>query len=425
MTTSAVPMSQVMDSFFDGPHATPRPAPEGPVYLGIKNLTEDGRLDLSETRHIAWDDFPRWTKRVEPQPGDVVFTYEASLHRYALIPPGFKGCLGRRIALIRPDKSKVNARFLLYYFLSPGWRSTLTSRINIGSTVDRVPLIDFPNFPIDLPSLGVQRKVASIISAYDELIENNLRRIEILEEMAQTIYREWFVNLHGDEEVELETSPLGPIPRGWATSPLSSVADARRGLSWNRDQETDDAVAIGVLTIPNIRQHLDPAPRTRLAGLSQNDLKTFSLEEHDVLMIGSNGNPQRVGQTVRIPPGVDALFASFLMRIRPIPGAIDPSLLFHQLRDSRLTGQLRAGAVGSTGLRNIRITALRDALVLIPPAPRQEDFGRAVGPMRELVDVLHRQSAALGRSKDLLLPRLISGEIDVSELDIDTSWLAA
>lgn len=81
-----VPIGDLVAEFHDGPHATPRPANAGPVFLGIKNLTDDGTLDLSKIRHIAEADFARWTKRVTPQANDIVFTYEATLHRYAVIP---------------------------------------------------------------------------------------------------------------------------------------------------------------------------------------------------------------------------------------------------------------------------------------------------------------------------------------------------
>jgi type I restriction enzyme S subunit len=120
-----VPIKDLYLGLFDGPHATPKPSDAGPVFLGIKNVTDDGQLDLTDIRHIAEDDFSKWTRRVEPQSGDLVFTYEATLNRYAIIPPGFRGCLGRRMALIRPDPRKVDVRFLLYYFFTDQWRAVI------------------------------------------------------------------------------------------------------------------------------------------------------------------------------------------------------------------------------------------------------------------------------------------------------------
>ena len=109
-----VPIEDIYLGLYDGPHATPQPSDQGPIFLGIKNITDDGMLDLSDIRHISEDDFPEWTKRVTPQQGDIVFTYEATLNRYAIIPEGFRGCLGRRVALIQPDLARVDTRFLLY-----------------------------------------------------------------------------------------------------------------------------------------------------------------------------------------------------------------------------------------------------------------------------------------------------------------------
>ena len=186
-----VSIKSICTGVYDAPHATPKPSDNGAIFLGIKNITEDGKLDLSNIRYISEDDFPKWTKRVLPRAGDIVFSYEATLHRYAIIPEGFRGCLGRRLALVRTNELKVNHRFLFYYFFSEDWHITINQNLLFGSTVNRIPVGKFPDFQIYLPSLKTQNKIASILSAYDDLIENNTRRIKILESMAQTLYQEW------------------------------------------------------------------------------------------------------------------------------------------------------------------------------------------------------------------------------------------
>ncbi len=234
MTTwQKLQMRDLMVEFHDGPHATPQPADAGPVYLGIKNITDAGMLDLREVRHIAEQDFGKWTRRVRPQAGDVVFTYEATLHRYALIPERFRGCLGRRLALIRANEAVVLPRYLHLLMLGPLWRETVTDRIISGATVDRLPIIDFPNFPVSVPDMATQHAVVGILGALDDLIENNRRRIELLERMAEAIYREWFVHLRfpGHENTIFVDSPLGAIPEGWAVRPLGELStnlDRRR-----------------------------------------------------------------------------------------------------------------------------------------------------------------------------------------------------
>ena len=135
-----VPIKHTYLGLYDGPHATPAPANKGPIFFGTGNISDDGHLDLSDPRRIAEADFERWTKRVIPSPGDIVFTYEATLNRYAIIPLGFRGCLGRRVAFIRPNSAKVDTRFLLYSFFSKEWRETIDRNTMSGATVERIPL---------------------------------------------------------------------------------------------------------------------------------------------------------------------------------------------------------------------------------------------------------------------------------------------
>jgi type I restriction enzyme S subunit len=177
---SLVPIREVYEGLFDGPHATPKPSTDGPIFLGIKNVTEQGELDLGEIRHIAEDDFARWTRRVLPQFGDIVFSYEATLNRYAIINRGFRGCLGRRLALIRPNRERIDPFMLLRCLLSADWRREVQSKVISGATVDRIPLIAFPSFSIRVPNQGLQGKIAPLIRSCEELAENCRLRNDVL-----------------------------------------------------------------------------------------------------------------------------------------------------------------------------------------------------------------------------------------------------
>jgi len=177
------PIKEIYAGLFDGPHATPAPANEGPVFLGIGNMTESGRLDLSSVRHIAEADFDRWTKRVTPQAGDIVFTYEATLHRYALIPDDFRGCLGRRLALIRVDPSKKCGRFLFFTLLSDAWHEVVSKNTLSGATVDRVPLSKLPEFPIILPPMPL---VAQFDDAVLPIVDDQTRLSKLIINLRRT-----------------------------------------------------------------------------------------------------------------------------------------------------------------------------------------------------------------------------------------------
>ena len=228
-----VAIKDICTGIYDGPHATPPLSDTGAIFLGISNFN-NGRLDFSDIRYISEDDLPKWTKRVIPQKNDIVFSYEATLNLYAIIPEGFRGCLGRRMALLRVDETKADYKFLYYYFYSDTWRATVNENIVLGATVDRIPLIKFPDFPVELPPLETQHRIADILSAYDDLIENNQKQIKLLEEAAQRLYKEWFVDLRfpGRENTKI----VDGVPEGWSRTNINGILTFHRGYDLTKNE---------------------------------------------------------------------------------------------------------------------------------------------------------------------------------------------
>ena len=234
---------------YDGPHATPKKTDEGPIFLGISNLAS-GRLDLEKTEHLSEEDYLRWTHRVTPRPGDVVFSYETRLGDVALIPTGLRCCLGRRMGLLRPKGGMVDARFLLYVFLGTRFQETLRSRTIHGSTVDRIPLNEMGSFPIEvLRDIDEQRAIAHVLGTLDDKIELNRRMNETLEAMARALFKSWFIDfdpvrakMAGRDPGlpqhladlfpnRLVDSELGPIPKGWEVKTLGESFNLTMGQS--------------------------------------------------------------------------------------------------------------------------------------------------------------------------------------------------
>ena len=245
------PLRELVE-IFDGPHATPAKTKAGPIFLGISNLAH-GRLNLSEVEHVSDDNYVRWTRRVEPRAGDIVFSYETRLGEAARVPPGLRCCLGRRMGLLRARNGEMDERFLLYAYLGPQFQETLRARTVPGSTVDRIPLIDMPQFPMLVPTdLDEQRAIAHILGTLDDKIELNRRMNETLEAMARALFKSWFVDfdpvlakaagrdpglpkpiadLFPDS---FEDSELGEIPRGWEEASLYDFA-MLNPESWTRE----------------------------------------------------------------------------------------------------------------------------------------------------------------------------------------------
>jgi type I restriction enzyme, S subunit len=170
---------------FDGPHATPNKTELGPWFLSISSL-KGGRLVLSESAHLSETDFQRWTRRVVPLAGDVLFSYETRLGEAALMPPSVQACLGRRMALLRPRNGEVGPRTLLQAFLSKSFQSLIRRRAIHGATVDRIPLTSLPSWPIDLPT-GNTRQLEDVLSSIDNVASSSERENERLAELRDTL----------------------------------------------------------------------------------------------------------------------------------------------------------------------------------------------------------------------------------------------
>jgi type I restriction enzyme, S subunit len=415
-------MADVMSEFHDGPHATPPESETGPIYLGIKNLTPHGLLDLSQVRRISEEDWGQWTKRVTPQPGDIVFSYEATLHRYAIIPKGFRGCLGRRLALIRPDPTVVSTDFLMYSLLSPQWRATIESNINIGSTVDRIPLTEFPSFPISLPALSVQKNIGRALKSFDDLIENNQRRIELLEETALLLYREWFVNFRypSHEDVPLLDSDLGPIPDGWLATTLDQIGHVTIGGDWGEDTSPGKGwVEVGCLRgvdLERLRRG-DPSSVCR-RWIKEGSLEKRQLVEGDLVVEGSGecGRALAYRDEMQTLVGTPLIYSNFCKRLRlaDLPSAIFCEFLFNEMcRDGRM-GAFKTG----TAIPNLNFKALTSQALFVVPDPSSiESLNSQVSPLQAFgLTGINRN---LSEARDLLIPRLVSGDLDISDLDLD------
>lgn len=219
---------------YDGPHATPKKTANGPVYLGIDAITSNGKLNSNSFSYLSEKDFIKWTKRVTPQKDDIVFSYEATLGRYAIIPQDFYGCLGRRLAIVRNKSKNINVIWLYYYFQSPEWKAFIESKIVKGSTVNRISVEDFPSYTVPLIDIKNQDKIVSILSTIDDKIENNNLINDNLQQQLKLMYDYWFTQFdYPNKEGKPYRSSGGTmrwneelkrdIPDGWIVKTLGEI----------------------------------------------------------------------------------------------------------------------------------------------------------------------------------------------------------
>jgi type I restriction enzyme S subunit len=168
-----------LGTLFDGPHATPTRTTEGPYFLNISSL-KSGRLDLAESDHVSELDFSKWTRRVTPQAGDLLFSYETRLGEAALMPNGVRACLGRRMALLRPDRGRITPEFLLHFYLSPTFQRTIAERTIHGATVARIGLATMGEWNVDVPEMEEQQGIAATLRSLHAVVDQFDRESAIL-----------------------------------------------------------------------------------------------------------------------------------------------------------------------------------------------------------------------------------------------------
>lgn len=327
----------------------------------------------------------------------------------AIIPADGTYLHNQRIGLVEPTSDETDPLFLYYLFNTRQVRDQIQATAT-GSKVRHTAPSRIYGVEVALPRLPIQQKITAILSAYDNLIENNERRIKILEEMAHRIYREWFVAFRhlGHEDPPLLNSELGLLPEGWTAMPLSDLATVTMGQSppssaYNRDHR-GLPFHQGVGTYGAYFPHHDvySTVGSRVA------------DDGDILV------------SVRAPVGRINLADRRLILGRGLCGvnarAVPKGFLLHALREVFREEDLMGNGAIFKSVTKRDMGALK---IVWPGTNAAERFSGIVEPMWSEIRRLTRSAATAQETRDLLLPRLISGEIDVAALDIREPGLAA
>lgn len=393
---------------FDGPHATPTKIAEGPIYLGIDAITEDGRLNPAEYNHLSEEDYKKWTKRVTPQKDDIVFSYEATLGRYAMIPDGFYGCLGRRLAVVRTKDSRTNPKWLYYYFLSPEWKVFIANHTVRGSTVDRISVEDFPEYTVPLPKREEQDAIAEVLSQIDMRIDTNIRICDELESVAKTIYDYWFAQFDfpdGDGKpyrssggaMEWNEQLKRNIPKGWIVGQLSDIANITMGQSpagETYNENRDGEIFYQGCTDFGTRF---PVPRVYTTA------PTRFAKAGDILM------------SVRAPVGTlnvaieDCSIGRGLAALNSKMGS--QLYLWYTLAGFKQLFNVLDG--NGTTFGSITKDTLYEMKVVIPESSVVKAFEEIVQPIEQKIRAAEQESRELTKLRDWLLPMLMNGQATV------------
>jgi len=390
------------------------------LFLNANNVTKEG-FSFNSKQFITKekDELLRSGKLSR---GDVVMTTRGTIGNVAYYGnrvPFEHVRINSGMVIFRCERNKILPLFLFQYLRSPIFQAQINA-FRSGVAQPQLPICDIKRMSISIPSLPEQYVITSILSAYDDLIENNTRRIQILEEMAQRIYQEWFVNFRfpGHEKVRFVNSELGKIPEGWEVKPLEDIADLYRGKSY-RSSDLQGNNCLPFFNLKNIQKG---------GGFRYEGTKLFSgkfSEEQtahtgDILIAVTDMTQERnvVARVARVPKlkfdfGV---FSMDLVRIEP-KGDISKDWLYCLLRYSTFSDEVKEYANGVNVL-HLSPDRIKEYRVLVPANGLQKQFGQIIKNIFLLIDNFYEKNENLKKTRDLLLPKLISGELDVSNLDI-------
>jgi type I restriction enzyme S subunit len=329
----------------------------------------------------------KWTRRVTPEANDLLFSYETRIGEAALMPDGVQACLGRRMALLRPNRSSVDPRFLLYFYLSPGFQRTIAKHTIHGATVSRIGLATMPDWEIEIPDLEEQHAVGAVLGALDDKIAANERAVHVAE--------------------ALMLAAVESVPESTRLSELAGQLTSSR-------KPEDFADCVAHFSLPAF----DGGAVPEIVNGRTVKSNKFELSEPCVLFAKLNPRIPRIWNVCRLPEEMSLASTEFVV-LAPID--VDTSVLWATLCQPSISEELRQKVAGTSGShQRIRPQELLGVQV--------RDVRKLDGNLASLVADLgqvcyesRKESRDLARTRDELLPLLMSGKAWVKDAEAAVS----
>ena len=399
MKVVAYPTCELGDvaELYDSLHQTPTYANEGYPMIRVTDIRR-GFLDTTNAMKVTQEVYEQFAKKHKPQIGDILFSRVGSYGNSTFVDKRVAFCLGQNTVCISPDRQKIQPTFLYGALNSDDLFHQIRSYVS-GASQGTISLKNIRKLQVPVPPLPVQQRIAGILAAYDELIENSQRRIKILEAMARGLYREWFVHFRfpGHENHPRVASALGEIPQGWEVKKLGDFVEFKKGKK---------PAAVFESAERGLKRHL---LIDALRGGSSKEFvapeKLISTTCDDTIMVmdGSGSSDVFIGY--------EGVIGSTLGRYRVLDSSdVGPCWLFLFL-DIHLQ-EIKSKNIGSA-IPHANKDFINGMCVSVAPKGVLSKFEKSVRPMFELIRSLRSKNNSLRQTRDLLLPRLLSGQINV------------
>lgn len=382
MSWDKVKLADCCLSISDGDHQPPPKAVSGVPFVTIANINKSNQFDFSDTMFVPKDYYDRLDSKRKAQVGDILYSVVGSFGIPVLIKEERPFVFQRHIAILRPNE-RINSAFLYYTMLSRDFYAKADAAA-IGAAQRTVSLTSLRGMEIELPPLKVQEAIASKLSVYDNLIENNQKQIKLLEEASQRLYKEWFVNFRfpGYEDAPI----VDGVPEGWERLPVGELIEKIPRTTQIMASEYGKEGPIPIID----------QSREFIAGYTDNHASLVNVGKPVIVF----GDHTRILKYIQFP------FAK---------GADGTQLIVSNT--DRMPQSLFYCSLVGVDLSNYHYARhfkyLKAEELLVPTQAIAEAFDRFVSPMFSKIQRLRDINKAATNARDRLLPKLMSGEIEV------------
>lgn len=399
MSWKKAKLSECCQSISDGDHQAPPKSNKGIPFVTISNI-KDNSFDFTNCMHVPQSYYDNLLAKRKPQKGDILYSVVGSFGIPVLMKENVKFTFQRHIAILRPNPHIVEPAYMYYSMLSKAFFLQADAAA-IGAAQRTISLSSLQNLTINLPDLPTQRRIASILSAYDDLIENNRRQIKLLEEAAQRLYREWFVELRfpGHESVKV----VDGVPEGWMKGTVDNIVKLLSGYPF-KSSEYVSSGKYRLITIKNVKDgEFSPDNVDYIDQLPDKVPSHCILTEGDILL-SLTGNIGRVC----IVNGYNYLLNQRVAKLQ----TLHPAYAYCTFRSKEMLNKMTAlsNGVAQQNLSPIRAEKIR---ILIPSSNLLFQFKNIVEPIISQIILLNNQITFACEARDRLLPELMDGEMEV------------
>lgn len=392
-------LENLLDKLIDYRGKTPKKTLSG-VPLVTAKIVKNGTIN-GYTEYIAEEDYDKWMVRGFPKVGDVILTTEAPLGEVALLKEE-KVALAQRIVCLRGKDNVLDNTYLKYYLQSGKGQKSLSARES-GTTVTGIKQAELRRVDIEYPAYDDQRRIASILSSLDRKIELNNKINADLEEMAQAIFKNWFVDFEPFKDGKFVDSELGMIPEGWKVGRLTEIASYMNGLAMQKFPPENNEDSLPVLKIKELGQGFCGTDSDRCSCNIKDECK---IHNGDVIFSWSGT------LLVDVWCGGDCGLNQHLFKVTSNDY---PKWFYYYWTKHHLQEFIHIAKDKAVTMGHIKRGHLEEAMVAIPDNDSMEKAHELFEPILSKMISLRLESSRLSLLRDTLLPRLMSGELEVPE----------